>query len=522
MRNKQRRIDRRQFATTLLQATALTAAGSVAVHAANHASPPQAAFFGVASGDVTSRSAVIWSRCDRPAQMIVEYATNEEFKGARRVRGPAALEATDLTAKLRLSGLPAGCPVYYRVLFEDLAQSRSYSEPTTGVLRTAPSGPQDVIFAWSGDTAGQGWGIDLAQGGMRTYETIRKLSPDFFVHCGDTIYADNPFPAKISLGGDQVWTNVVTDETSKVAESLAEFRAKFRYNLLDENVRRFNSQIPLFAQWDDHETTNNWYPDEYLLGDERYDVKSTSLLAARARRAFFDYMPIWPRGGSGDRIYRSIPYGPLLELFLLDMRSYRGPNSANRQESMSEASALLGREQLDWLKRRLLASRATWKVICSDMPLGLVVRDGPATFEGCANGNGPALGRELEIAELLSFAKAGRICNLVWLTADVHYAASHFYESKLARFADFDSFWEFVSGPLHAGTFGPSELDDTFGPQVRFCSVPQGMPGNRPPSEGKQFFGMVRIDARTRVMTVAHYNVAGERLWEVELEPRTD
>ena len=71
-------------------------------------------------------------------------------------------------------------------------------------------------------------------------------------------------------------------------------------------------------------------------------------------------------------------------------------------------------------------------------------------------------------------------------------------------------FWEFVAGPLHAGTFGPNALDNTFGPEVRFSSVPAGMKPNQPPTAGLQFFGFVRIAARTNVMTVELRNLAGE------------
>ena len=73
-----------------------------------------------------------------------------------------------------------------------------------------------------------------------------------------------------------------------------------------------------------------------------------------------------------------------------------------------------------------------------------------------ANGDGgPPLGRELEIADLLRFLRKERVRNVVWITGDVHYAAAHHYHPERARFTDFDPFWEFVAGPLHAGTFGP-------------------------------------------------------------------
>ncbi len=120
---------------------------------------------------------------------------------------------------------------------------------------------------------------------------LPNWKPDFFVNSGDTIYADNPFASELKLDDGTIWKNIVTEETSKVAETLGEFRANYRYNLMDENVRRMNSLVPLMVQWDDHEVLNNWYPTEQLA-DDRYKVKSVSLLAARARQAFMDYLPI--------------------------------------------------------------------------------------------------------------------------------------------------------------------------------------------------------------------------------------
>jgi phosphodiesterase/alkaline phosphatase D-like protein len=68
-------------------------------------------------------------------------------------------------------------------------------------------------------------------------------------------------------------------------------------------------------------------------------------------------------------------------------------------------------------------------------------------------------GRELEIADLLAFIRREGIRNIVWLTADVHYCAAHHYSPERAAFKEFDPFWEFVAGPLHAGAFGPGKTD---------------------------------------------------------------
>ncbi len=473
---------------------------------------------GIQSGDITDSRAIVWSRCDRPARMIVEYATTESFSSAQRITGPAALEPTDFTARLDLAGLPAGQQIFYRVSFQSLADGKVFSEPMTGSFRTAPTGRRDVLFTWGGDVCGQGWGINPEFGGMKIYESMRRLSPDFFVHSGDTIYADNAIQAEVKLDDGTIWKNLVTPEKSKVAETLDEFRGNHRYNLLDENVRRFNADTPTLAQWDDHEVRNNWSPGQ-MLDDPKYTVKSVDLLAARAKRAFLDYLPLRFNPDDPERIYRAYRYGPSLEVFMLDERSYRGPNTPNIQTTINDESKFLASAQVEWLKARLAASRATWKVMASDMPVGLVVRDGKTNFDAFANSNGPALGRELELASLLRFIKQRNIRNVIWITTDVHYATAHYYDPARAQFTDFLPFWEFIAGPLNAGTFGPGELDNTFGPQVKFIGIPPGMKQNRPPSAGFQFFGSVRIDGKTELLTVRLHDLSGKVIYTLDLPP---
>src|SRR5206468_12067321 len=115
--------------------------------------------------------------------------------------------------------------------------------------------------------------------------------------------------------------------------------------------------------------------------------------------------PIRQFGRDRERIYRSQRLGPHAEIFAWDMRSYRGPNTQNRQPELNDESVILGRTQVAWLKNKLATSTATWKIIASDMPLGVIVTDKHG-YEAVANAdNGPPLGRELEIADLLKFIK---------------------------------------------------------------------------------------------------------------------
>ncbi|GHB05175.1 alkaline phosphatase D family protein [Modicisalibacter luteus] len=473
---------------------------------------------GIMSGDIQPGRTMVWSRSDRPAQMILELADNPSFKGARRLVGPTALPVDDYTTKLDVTGLGDMESLHYRVRYAALGDERALSEPVMGRLRLPPSQSRNVRFVWSGDTVGQGWGINPDLGGMRIYETMRQVQPDFFIHSGDTIYADGPLQESVTLEDGTTWRNIVTPAKAKVAETLEEYRGQYAYNLLDDNLRRFNAEVPMFAQWDDHETVNNWYPGE-VLDDPRYTEKNVSLLNARARRAFMDYMPVRQTADAPDRLYRRFTYGPDLEVFRLDMRSYRGANSDNRQTAPGGSAAFLGDAQLQWLLDGLRQSQATWKIIASDMPLGLVVKDGER-YEAVANAeSGRPLGREQEIARLLEGLHKANVQNIVWLTADVHYTAAHHYSPERASFQNFTPFWEFVSGPLNAGTFGPGELDATFGPEAVFYKAPPPGQANLPPSAGYQFFGQVDFDADSRELTVTLKDTAGASLFEKRLAP---
>jgi alkaline phosphatase D len=470
---------------------------------------------GVQVGDVTARNAVLWGRADRAARMIVNWSTDESFDRLSVWQStPPATAETDFTTKALLRDLPPDQRIFYRASFDGLDMERS-SGVVSGSFISAPADKRDVTFLWSGDTAGQGWGINEDWGGMRIYETMRQIQPDFFVHCGDTIYADNPLQPTVTLPDGSLWKNLVTPEKAKVAETLDEFRGNFRYNLLDRNVLAFNAEVPIVAQWSDHEVVDNWYPAE-RLSDPRYGITSAMLLALRAKRAFFEYLPIRPH--NDQQIYRQIAYGPNLDLFVVDTRSYRADNGDNLQAAEGDDTDFFGWSQFRWLLDGVKASRATWKVIAADEPIGLLV-GGDKDRDNVANGDGPPRGREFQMAKLLQAIRDAGVKNVVWITADVHYTAAHYYDPDKAQFQDFAPFWEFVSGPLNAGTFGPGTLDDTFGPQVMFQKAPPAGQFNLPPSAGLQFFGQVEIEGATGLMTVTLKDLSGAALWSTELTP---
>lgn len=469
---------------------------------------------GVAAGDVRADGALIWTRADRASRMVVETSPDPTFLDPRCIKtfqGTDVLaETSDGTGRLRLVGLEPGTRYHYRVRVED-AETGIASAPACGSFVTAPNKAKNIRLHWSGDVVGQGWGISPDTNGLIAFATMADRCPDLFIHSGDTCYADGPVEESVTLDDGRVFRNLVSEHKNKVAETLEEFRGQYAYNLSDENYRRFNASVAQVVQWDDHEVTNNWYPGE-LLEEDKYTVKDVNLLAQRGYQAFHEWQPIDEKMSVDGRVFRKISYGPLLDIFVLDMRSYKDANTLNNPGT-SAPGQILGEEQTAWLIREVNASRATWKIIANDLPLGIVVPDGKTEDqEGVSNGaGGPAVGREAEIGRVLSGIKT--VKNVVWLTADVHYTAAHHYSPDRAQFQDFAPFWEFVSGPLHAGAFGPNEMDSTFGPEVVYVHAPPEDQQNSSPLDDFQHFGEVDIDGESRDLSVRLFTSRGKELW---------
>ncbi len=477
-------------------------------------------------GDVTSSSVVIWGRCDREreADLVIEIRGSRPDTDAHGPFVERATAATDYTASVEVGSLLPETAYDYSVDCRERGRDPVDAAPSaTGTFATAAARDREVPvrFVWLADLAGQGWGrnpdltIETARagtvkGGYVGFEVMRQWQPDFAIFQGDMIYADNPIPPEKELPaqlGGGTWLN--QPGKNFVAVSLEQFRKNWRYNLEDAHFRRFLRATPVYAQWDDHEVSNNWYPGQ-MLEAKPYNGLAADDLAGRAKRAFREFNAI-----SGERIFRSFRRGKHLEIFLLDERSFRGPNSDN---SNPDGIEMLGPDQYAWLIRGLRESGATWKVLSTDDPFSIVTgREGD--HDGWAQGVPEVLGREIQLARVLRAIQEHEIRNVVALTSDVHFAAAIDYDPTRAVFRDFEPFWEFVVGPVHAGAFGPGVLDPSFGPAYDFARGPatEGLPPNTPPPH-MQSFGVVEVDADGR-FHVKLVDVTGKTLYERELLP---
>lgn len=486
------------------------------------------------AGDVTSKQAVLWGRCnqEKKARLKFTLATMKSLivdannnRGHIKRKATKASAKTDYTGSVIFKGLKPNTKYYYQATCRSLGKrSNSTVAGRVSSFTTASDAAkaESVRFVWAADLGGQGWGRnpdlaithvdgELIEGGYVIFDSMKKTNPDFALFQGDMIYADGRIPTSKKIPADVgggIWTNNPAKDF--VTITLDEFRANWKYNLGDEKMSSFLAETPVYVQWDDHEVTNNWYPGEIMPAGEPYFGISADVLAKNARQALFEYNPI-----RGTKLYRSVQHGKHMELFLLDERSHRDANPDNYDPSGIE---MLGKKQLIWLKRALKKSQATWKIISSHDPLGIVT-GGTNDRDSWGQDEAAVLGREIQLAEILKFIKDHDIKNVVFLTSDVHFTAAVSYNPTLATFKDFTPFWEFVIGPIHAGAFGPGNLDTSFGPQYEYLRAPgtENIRQNSPPPH-LQSFGLVEITKKGE-LTVKLIDITGAILFEQMMQP---
>ncbi len=458
---------------------------------------------GVAVGEVTDTSAVVWARTEQAGFMHVRLIG----PGGASRWVPVSAEH-DFTGQIQLQGLRPGTRYAYKVWFSRERHAPPVPEAVAqGSFRTAPSpdSAAPVIFAWGGDVGGQNVCRD-ANRGMPLFRAVDQLAADFFIGLGDMIYADGVCEPTGRYGNPQIPGDFGP------SASLEEFWAHWKYNREDEGFQRLLSHTPYFGVWDDHEVVNDFGP----LNDTRDRPPYTPgvHLMPIGLKAFWDYNPLVQDPLTPDRLYRSFRWGKHLELLLLDTRQYR---DHNRQPDSDEfPKSMLGKEQLTWLKHRLQATEATWKVIVSSVPLAIPTgfppengRDGWADFD-------QETGYERELLELVRFLKDKDIRNVVFITTDVHFAAAFRYR-PFPEFPDFE-FYEFVSGPMNAGLFPNLEFDETLGTERLFWFGPESGVSNYEDALRWMNFGAIAIDSEG-LLHASIRNLQGE-LYRIDLAPR--
>jgi alkaline phosphatase D len=426
---------------------------------------------GMAVGDVSAHDAILWVRTEGLASVQVEWASSSVWEKAAlmgtviapvsRTKPLVTRAETDYTLSIPLVGLAPATRYRYYILAKpagDSMDQQSAALVAKGEFSTLPDAKTSapITFAWSGDLGGQGR-CRQGAGGYPIFDVMGRQHLDFFLFLGDTIYSDSPCPSPPNEPGADF-----------KAATLAEYRARHRYQRGADSLRRFLEHVPVYVIWDDHEVRNDF--------SGPFDPQMPA-----GRQALREYWPISTHADEPHRLYRSVRYGADLELFILDTRQYRSRNA----DPDGPSKTMLGAVQRQWLIEGLAHSSATWKVIATSVPLS-VPKGGTGYSDGWAAGpSEPGFERERQV--IVDAILAGKMKNVVFLGGDVHYVQANAYDPDADGVIDFH---EFVAGPLSARPGRETPANDTLHP-MRLIN-----------EGGYHNFGLVRVTASSFEVSV--------------------
>ena len=438
--------------------------------------------FGVAAGDVSSSSAILWAKATKSGDALAQLTAKGGFgscdiAGASKKEIAAAAKSHDNTVQKKVKDLAADTAYKYRFCMQGGAKS------DTGKFTTAPSPKQakTVSFAISGDqdarpSPGQ---TTPYWNNFEVWDAIRGQRNDFNVLMGDTIYSDTEIPgytlADVALTVKQKW------------------RA-YKTNLGLKPWAKARGSAAYYGSWDDHEFVNDFARGEDVfplgVGDVNIDGEE---LYERGVDAYTDYTPVTFKKKTG--IYRSVQWGKNLEVFFLDDRSFRSntsdyqgacdnpagsgnpdlaptapqstrnafsvivPQLSNPAPPACLASindpnrTLLGSKQLAKFEQEIESSKATFKVIFNQVPIQQQYANPYDRWEGYA----------AERTEVLRFLQQN-VKNVVFLSTDVH--GSMVADARFCTLGDGcpqdSGILDVVTGPIATATYS-DEINSVLG-----------------------------------------------------------
>jgi alkaline phosphatase D len=431
--------------------------------------------YGVAAGEVTATSALLWTRSNQAGPVRL-HVWNYPGKGMPVVQiDLQATRARDFTVQRRVHGLLPNRRYSY-AFSAPLRQSRIVSP---GEFRTAPraSDPQTIRFAISGDADGTS-DPKTGKPAYNVFQVYGRMAAErnhFNINLGDTIYSDS------EVGG------------VPPALTIPAKWQKYRQNLGFAHLRNLRRGAGLYSHWDDHEFINDFSRPEHGEGVYR-----------RGRIAFTDYSPVsWT---SRDGLYRTFRWGKHLELFFLDERSFRSAKvrttcandlAPSAPQPVRNAFAplvpalaspvpqacldaladprrtMLGARQYATFTKAIRASTATWKVVVNEVPIQQFYALPYDRWEGYA----------AERDRLLRFLRAN-VKNVLFLTTDTH--ANFVNEVRLSTLEPGGpvetGMWEVVTGPVATNTQN-REVDETLGSKGMGSTIVAAF-YKRPPPHG--------------------------------------
>jgi phosphodiesterase/alkaline phosphatase D-like protein len=483
---------------------------------------------GVAAGDVTHSSAILWGHANASGGYRLQVAKRPRFRRLVLERLVRARARNDNTVQAEIERLEPDRRYYYRFV------GRRGRRSDRGTFRTAPrpGANERIEFAWTGDTdflPAMGASSPFWNAGQ-VFRRMRAERNNFNVHLGDTIYSDTEVPAP-------------PNQPFPVALTVPQKWEKYRLNLGNRNLRGVRGSAGFYSHWDDHEFINDFSPREdtfeNIISGITENVSGTELYR-RGVKAFTDYAPVAFSRSRG--IYRSVRWGRNLEIFFLDERSFRdakadangvcdnpqtgqpdvAPTAPQRLRAVFGAAIpasglaqpisqqclntirdpnrdYLGDAQFRRFTRAIDRSTARFKVIMNELPIQQYYILPYDRWEGY----------EAERQRLLDFLSRN-VKNVIFLTTDVH--ATLVNDARFQTLEDGGArdsgIFDFTVGPAATANF-ELEIEDVTGPgtgalvKAAFLDVPPpNGPGMRCSVIDQFAYGQVAV-TRTRLTVTA-------------------
>ena len=362
-------------------------------------------YHGVASGDPTSSSVIIWTRVtpeiDAPVMVRWRVGTDTTLNSLV-AQGTFTTDASrDYTVKVDVTGLNPNSYYYYEFSALD-------ANSVIGRTKTTPNGSVDQLrFAVVSCS-------NYPTGYFNVYEKIYERNDvDAVLHLGDYIYEGGGS----SILSEDMPRSPLPDHEIIV---LGDYRLRHSSHKLDSDSRKMHQNFPLIAVWDDHESANNSWRDgaeNHSEGAEGtwVDRKAASL------QAYYEWMPLrLPDETNFERIFRKISYGDLADIYMIDTRLYDRDEQSLPGQYTNPERTLIGEEQMTWLQTEMINSTAQYQVVGQQVVMGPWVIPNYVTQEFLALNNDAWDGYAAERTRLYDFVLEANIENLVVLTGDVH------------------------------------------------------------------------------------------------------
>jgi alkaline phosphatase D len=358
--------------------------------------------FGVASGDPTQHSMVLWTALHpsfgaRGEAVLGEISTSASFAHVLHTFTTQAQADNGYTLSVPVEHLAPDTRYYYRFRCGEHTSE-------VGITHTLPQNPDEIVFAVV-SCSNYEWGYFNAYASIAHTEGL-----DFVIHLGDYIYEYESG----KYGSKKLPRKHLP---KKELIGLADYRTRYAHYRLDPHLKELHRTMPIIAVWDDHEIANNAYRE----GAENHQPADGSWQqrVEAARKAYFEWMPITPQATPS--IQRSFNWGNLASLWMLDGRlegRSKQLASLNDPQAADTARTMLGHEQRDRLLKEVGESTARWKVLGNQVVFSSF--ELPAALDRYGKSMDMWEGYSVERKYLMSRWQAAGVNNIVVLTGDAH------------------------------------------------------------------------------------------------------